>query len=964
MGSPSSETPTTSLLNTLANALQAEIDQLKNARGEITLFSGDYVGKFADYFYYRFEIPEELYLRGIERASFMFSQLQPVTIEGRIIGLDNQFITVALPMDFGAVLPEIKCSWSYDDHLKPIINTLGAAADTHPVVSALFHPEDPANAHPANLEPSFLATTPPDQQDAIKNILNNRVSYIWGPIGSGKTHLLALTALNYLKAGKRVLVVANSHDLVDEAAIRTIALSADLGVDIKAVGTRAGLPVRLDAERLGSISLENEVGEQKSEKKKMFEERVALLQSYWRTKVHQFLREDFYAKLSELRERTDDNRKQLDKVNDDLKGIKETIGRAQNASMLEKLKKGFNKEEKAGAQKELAEKQAQQKRLQAMQQALTAELMRTSAQAPIDSSELKEYQAAVKRLGELGGVKKVTEDVDAFIAVDERALLSSKRLVATTVGTILTDPRLRNGQFDLVIVDDAESVPMPHLAALALLATEKMVVAGDPFQLGPESYSTSDLAQTWLQRDIFLHVAQTEQLNQLVEWSRRNAQWCMFLPSQIATTTKLSAFVASVFFDDQLKITAPPEAKGRVYFLDTSVLRSACRQYIGKKRIVPFNDPQTKKTMELVKHALMQPHRRAVDIGVVVPFHGTSLHTKLQLRLQALRNVAVGTPQAIRGHRKKAVIFDTTMAGVDYTMRYIDDRKIGEYRIARLFNSIFSCVEDDLYVLADMSHFKSVYKDRLFTRLLLLLQARADSLPATMQAAKHFDELDWDTRARILDLPQAGAAPIGDDMRSGRETSTSVKADAEFEVRIKMMARQQPQPASSSARNFERETYIAAHRVLGTRKDVNLLSQLIGGDVLFRHSLATEEAAARLPLEVCRSEEEFRKIMERWNLLIYEMSGAGKTDLSFFAKQTPEASVRWDISNLRAYYSSTVEAVVEEGKHRVAMSVSRVFQESLGKREPTNPVEWSTAYLRFLGKMEAYLSWISEQLRK
>jgi hypothetical protein len=152
--------------------------------------------------------------------------------------------------------------------------------------------------------------------------------------------------------------------------------------------------------------------------------------------------------------------------------------------------------------------------------------------------------------------------------------------------------------------------------------------------------------------------------------------------------------------------------------------------------------------------------------------------------------------------------------------------------------------------------------------------------------------------------------------------------------------------------------------VLGTRKDVNLLSQLIGGDVLFRHSLATEEAAARLPLEVCRSEEEFRKIMERWNLLIYEMSGAGKTDLSFFAKQTPEASVRWDISNLRAYYSSTVEAVVEEGKHRVAMSVSRVFQESLGKREPTNPVEWSTAYLRFLGKMEAYLSWISEQLRK
>ena len=103
--------------------------------------------------------------------------------------------------------------------------------------------------------------------------------------------------------------------------------------------------------------------------------------------------------------------------------------------------------------------------------------------------------------------------------------------------------------------------------------------------------------------------------------------------------------------------------------------------------------------------------------------------------------------------------------------------------------------------------------------------------------------------------------------------------------------------------------------------------------------------------------------MERWNLLIYEMSGAGKTDLSYFAKQTPEARVLWDINNLRAYYSSAMEAVVEESKHRIATSVSRVFQECLGKSQPANPIEWSTAYLNFLGKMEAYLTWISEQLR-
>jgi hypothetical protein len=179
---------------------------------------------------------------------------------------------------------------------------------------------------------------------------------------------------------------------------------------------------------------------------------------------------------------------------------------------------------------------------------------------------------------------------------------------------------------------------------------------------------------------------------------------------------------------------------------------------------------------------------------------------------------------------------------------------------------------------------------------------------------------------------------------------------------MKMMAKLQPQQVFTG-RDFDQEIYRAAQRVLGLRKDANLLSQYLGGDLLFRYSLGTELAAVRLPLDGCHNEDEFRKTMERWNLLLYEMSGAGRTDLTFFAKQTPEARVRWEINNLRAYYSSAMEAVVEESKHRIATSVSKLFQECLGKSQPANPIEWSTAYINFLGKMEAYLTWISEQLR-
>ena len=957
----SPETTDQPLFFTFTKALQAERDRLSKARQELTLFGGEYLGSFAHHFYYRFEIPEDVYLHSIGHVQCMFSQLQPVTVEGRIINVENQFLTVALPMDFGPMLPEIKCKWNHDEQFKPIIETLTSQSAPHPVATSLFEPTDVSNTFLAGFDPVFSPTTPQDQKEAVRKVLLNRVSFLWGPILSGKTHVLALIAANYVHAGKNVLFAANTNDRVDQTLLRAIELSQDLNLDFTGVATRVGLPLNFNSEQIAPLSLEHEVDAQKSEKKKVFQERVALLQAYWKTKIHQFLHEDFYSKLTEMRDRATENKKQLEKLTEDLAGLRETINRVQNASMLEKLKKGFSKEEISVAQKQIGEKQALQKRLQSIQQALTTELMRTESQAPIDSDELREYQAAVKRIGELGGVKKVSDAVEEFAHVDELALLQSKRFVATTVGTALSDQRLRRLKFDLVIVDDAETVQLPTLASLAFLATERMIVAGDPYQLGPECYTPSGPTAELLTQDIFLFVAKTDQLHQFIDWSRLHSQWSIFLSSHYATTPKLSLFVGSVLFDDKINVFASPKAKGNIYFIDTGNLRSTARQYAGKKRIMPHNEAQTKKTLELVKHALMQPNRTAGDVGVVLPFQGTTLHTKLQMRVNSIRNVEVGTPESFRGRRKKAIIFDTVMAGVDYTMRLIDDWKVGEHRIVRMFNSVFSCVEEDLYILVDMSHFTSVYKERLVTRLLMLLQAQADQPPASAETANRFDNLDWDARAKILDGGKTTRELV--EPKAVAEKPPP-KQDAELELRMKMFAKQQGAKAPQGSRNFERETYIGVQRVLGYKKDVNLLSQYIGGDLLFRNSLATETAAARLPLDACQNEEEFRKIMERWNLMIYEMSGAGKTDLSYFTKQTPEARVRWDINNLKAYYSSDVEAVIEEGKHKIATSVAKVFQECLGKSQPANPVEWSTAYLNFLSKMESYLAWISEQLRK
>ena len=960
MSSPPTESTDTSLFALSAQALRAEREKLQTARNEIVLFGGSLAGSVAGFFYYRFEVPEDLHLRPVHHVSCSFNQLQPVTIGGRIVSLENQFVVVALPMDFGQILPEIKCTWDYDDHLPHVIDVLAGADPAHPVASAVLHPERPENSYAVTIEPAATGGTSPEHTDAVKKILRNRISYLWGPMRSGKTQTLALVALSYLRAGKSVLLTAPGAAQADQLLLRTVALGKELGIDLNAIASRVGLPADPVATDIGSFSLEREVEAKRSDKKKQLEERVALLRSYWKTKVNQYLHDDFYTRLNELRERANETRKQLEGVRDEITTLKETVTRAQNASMLAKLKKGFSKEEIEAAQKQLNEKLALQKKLQPVQQALTAELMRTESQSPIESGELKEYQSAVKRIGELGGIKKVTEEVESLSAVDELALASSKRCVATTVAGFFSDHRVRGRQFDLVLVDNAERVAPAYLAALSLKSNEAMAIAGDPFQLAPDSFSKGDLAELWLQRDIFLTIAQTDQLSQLAEWAQRNGTWCIQLTSQYPTASKLSRFVASFFHDNKLQMHELPGAGGSIVVLDTSDLKSTCRQYLGKKSLLPYNEQQTKRTMDVVKHVLSRAQRQASDIGIILPFQGTTLYTKLQLRLQGIRNVEVGTPATFQGRRKRVVVFDLTMAGVDHTMRPLDDRKVGESRLARFLNSVVSCVDEDLYVVADMSHFKSVYRDRLITKFLMLLQAQSSATPSLSASVRVFDDMSWDVRERVLNAAAGGSGAPAERRQS--EATAGQPQDAELDVRMKMMAKLQPQMVFTG-RDFDQEIYRAAQRVLGLRKDANLLSQYLGGDLLFRYSLGTELAAVRLPLDGCHNEDEFRKTMERWNLLLYEMSGAGRTDLTFFAKQTPEARVRWEINNLRAYYSSAMEAVVEESKHRIATSVSKLFQECLGKSQPANPIEWSTAYINFLGKMEAYLTWIAEQLR-
>ncbi|NUN70783.1 MAG: hypothetical protein HUU02_13865 [Bacteroidetes bacterium] len=68
-----------------------------------------------------------------------------------------------------------------------------------------------------------------------------------------------------------------------------------------------------------------------------------------------------------------------------------------------------------------------------------------------------------------------------------------------------------------------------------------------------------------------------------------------------------------------------------------------------------------------------------------------------------------------------------------------------------------------------------------------------------------------------------------------------------------------------------------------------------------------------------------------------------------------------DLQQIHSFYHSDLEMVVEEGKHRLAQSIQKIFNDWIG-RKPVTPTEWMSAYIVFLNRMAKYFDTIITQI--
>ena len=867
---------------------------------------------------YRFEIPENFLFEPSLKVQCTLGGKLHFTFPAVVADVHHQFAFFLFPFDMGDLISEVTCDWNPSEGVE-LLSARCEAVSPNEIVSALFGRDFSVNVRQTTKEPIFPSSFTPSQRDAVKKSAARRISIIIGERKRGKTGVAASLMFSAIREGKRVLYLTPSsgglHDCMQEVvALNSVVAEESIAVVDLGMCLLPPLPIPAYSLR-GKESASNAEGMKKL------------------TKI--IAAEYEYDRVSALVQRLSEKQHQVEEAAAEAEEIRIELSRLQSASMIERMKQRINKADIDNVQAQLQNKLALVERLKENAATLLKEQFKKESQLPIQLKEKKEIEKLASQQFELEPVFPQT--------------LGAARCVAATVRQALSVDRQVLGEFDIVCIDDAHALNLAELFWCASNAKEQCLILADITEQPPQSVSQVESARLWLQKNYF-NFFQQEKGDQ-VRFTISQ------LPENTASELVNPDLPVSLFescLDAALEQTPLPQgAAGKVYFLNTEDQRAVSEQYLGKKKILPFNEANARRVVECVKHALLSGTTNQSDILIVTPPSGQTTYLRELLKAHQMDRVEIATLGSIRLCSKRSVIFDTTVAGIDFTLRLLDDKKLGLVRVADTFNTLLSTVREELYIVADLAYFSLRYKDRLITRLLGLLKGRSEAAGNILNAARRFDDFTPDLRKKVL------------------FASPAEKKSAEYVAKIELAKATSSDPAKSPAqqsiaaseRKLKSDVYSAVLRVLAKREVINLVAQYLEAFPLYKTTLETIKASVSLPDLECDNENEFKNVMNMWNILIYEASDAEKADHPLATKARVSSKIAMDMQQIHAYYHSDLEFVVEIGKHKLAQSVQQIFNDCIGKK-PVTPTDWMKAYLVFLGRMEKYLDTVINQIRK
>lgn len=213
------------IINRYIGALKEESYFLSNNGGKkYELFSGKMVHKLPDYYAYYFETQDEIYLPESTKGELILSGQKKVSCN--VISCEDTQIMLSLTSYVGDDINGAELlvkPWEIPRKLAYKLSEYKRKDNT--ICASLLH--EGLLLVDSNRPLSDLKF---GQDEAVKSSLNNQVTLIWGPPGTGKTHTMASIIAEAYHSKKKILVVSHSNISVDGVINKLYERKNELGL--------------------------------------------------------------------------------------------------------------------------------------------------------------------------------------------------------------------------------------------------------------------------------------------------------------------------------------------------------------------------------------------------------------------------------------------------------------------------------------------------------------------------------------------------------------------------------------------------------------------------------------------------------------------------------------------------------------------------------------------------------------
>lgn len=733
------------IINEFIDALGIEIEALKKGKGgNITaIYNGELIRQTLDLYIYQFRLENFLVAIDDTPASLEVSGKE---YECNIISIVGQQVQVSVEQKLGESIPMAKIktnTWYLLERLKKKYEDNLNSQSRFENSNKLFEDQN-SNIDESYFEPSFSKNgdqTNRSQYEAIKSSINDFISIIWGPPGTGKTVTVAKAIESHLNLGRKVLLLSHSNNAVDQALIKVAAQMKDTYYPEGQI-VRLGTP---KPEMLNTIETEfplvliEKIAEFKSqellkEKEELTRQIVNIEESKKSFEIIITLNgeiENLTKQLNKLLSEKSVQEKNIkfaesdiETLNDEIEELKDKLIKANEAGFLKRTFLGLDPEKIEAKLKSAISatslKSNQLSNLGEQLKQLKQSIDPLQLESKIKERQLSELLTNVdKTLSEVQSelnnfdlarteIQERLDEINKAIEEIKVKILSDAKLVSTTLTKSYIAKEIETINFDILIVDEVSMAPMPMLYWAASKAKKGITIVGDFKQLPPICISDDDLAKKWLGRSIFdqLGISEISKATQRVK----------LLDIQYRMNPAISEIPRTYIYENLLKDGETANEKWKddgfigetpICLIDTSPHNPWCSQIEAGGR---FNLISALVCVNLADR-ISKSFSNEETIGIITPYRNQA---RLILKIIEERgisnsNIRVNTVHSFQGGEETAIIFDSVEG--EGAKKWSMINEFNNVESAKLLlNVAMTRAESKLYVVANCNFISRNFK--------------------------------------------------------------------------------------------------------------------------------------------------------------------------------------------------------------------------------------------------------------